>query len=75
MEKFGLDNVKYRDYPLHLQSFRKEIRFARYIAAGKYGGGQPNWCGFAKWYDAVLNHKNESDTSPTAQDQIPMPVD
>ncbi|KAI3960015.1 hypothetical protein MKW98_016739 [Papaver atlanticum] len=93
MENFGLDNLKYPDYPPHLQRFEKEIEFGKecvreivdfgkYAAAGKYRGPGPNFRFFRKWCDAggmedlkSFESKNECDTLPTAQDQIPVPVD
>ncbi|KAI3834546.1 hypothetical protein MKW92_015122 [Papaver armeniacum] len=93
MEKFGLNNLKFSDYPPHLQSFGKEIEFwkvrvretvdfGKYAAAGKYSGRRPYWVDFKKWYDAggmveleSSESKHECDALPTAQDQIPMPVD
>ncbi|KAI3860659.1 hypothetical protein MKX03_009364 [Papaver bracteatum] len=43
LKKFGLDNVKYRDYPPHLQRFRNEIALAKkcvqeIVDFGRYAG-------------------------------------
>ncbi|XP_026386614.1 uncharacterized protein LOC113281928 [Papaver somniferum] len=76
LQSFGKDIefLKVRD--------RETADFGKYAAAGKYSGRRPYWVDFKKWYDAggmveleSSESKNERDALPTAQDQIPMPVD
>ncbi|KAI3948683.1 hypothetical protein MKW98_027749 [Papaver atlanticum] len=76
-------------YPHHLQRFTEQIEsleecvdetmaFGEYVAAGK----TPYWDEFVDWYNSVgrfskgeiFKPENESDTLPTARDQIAMPV-
>ncbi|KAI3990222.1 hypothetical protein MKX01_029200 [Papaver californicum] len=85
MEKFGLD----KDYPPHLQRFRKVIEEAEsavdeIVTFANLANivEDLSYSKFAKWYDAggmdeVESSESEkrSDTLPTAQDQILMNVD
>ncbi|KAI3960016.1 hypothetical protein MKW98_016740, partial [Papaver atlanticum] len=82
MGKFGLDNLKYSDYPPHLQSFyedieftkkclRETVDFGKYAAAGKYSGRLPYWVDFKKWYDAGGMVELESSESKNECDTLP----